>query len=76
MLPTPLYIPATFRDVPSKIGVIPKHQNVRYVYYNKIQTCFDLLSDHNVTPPTFTDGHMHGRCSSLIRKQHDMDDVY
>ena len=29
-----LYIPATFRDVPSKIeGVIPEHRNVRYVYY-------------------------------------------
>ena len=33
----PLHIPATFRDVPSKIeGVIPEHRNVRYVYYNKI----------------------------------------
>ena len=36
-LPTSLHIPATFHDVPSKIeGVIPEHQNVRYVYYNKI----------------------------------------
>ena len=33
----PLHIPATFRDIPSKIeGVIPEHWNVRYVYYNKI----------------------------------------
>ena len=33
----PLRIPATFRDVPSKIeGVIPGHRNVRYVYYNEI----------------------------------------
>ena len=38
MLPMPLHIPATFRDVPSKIkGVIPEHRNVRYVYYNKIR---------------------------------------
>ena len=37
MLSTPLHIPATFRDVLSKIeGVIPEHRNVRYVYYNKI----------------------------------------
>ena len=33
----PLHIPATFRDVSSKIErVIPEHRNVRYVYYNKI----------------------------------------
>ena len=36
-LPTPLHIPTTFRDVPSKIeGVVPEHRNVCYVYYNKI----------------------------------------
>ena len=37
MLPAPLHIPATFRDVLSKIKeVIPEHRDVRYDYYNKI----------------------------------------
>ena len=38
MLLMPLNVPATFRDVPSKIDrVIPEHWNVHYVYYNKIE---------------------------------------
>ena len=41
----PLHIPATFRDVPSKIEeVIPEHRIVRYVYYNKIIIIFMNLS--------------------------------
>ena len=52
MLLTPLHIPATFHDVPSKIeGVIPEHRNVHYVYYNKMYFVCKMMTFKYVFGP-------------------------